>query len=87
MAFAASIIWLMLAATAVNENATIVNATITSISVKPRFNPFGRGRLDFIVFTETDLTQHVATHNQFPVRLRTMQANFVHARLAACENE
>ena len=71
MVFAASIIWLILAATAVNENATIVSATITSINVNPRFNRFGRKRLDFIVFTEANLTQYIATHDQFPIRLRT----------------
>ena len=46
MTLAASIIWFMLAATAVRESATIVRATMTSISVNP---------LDRIIFTELNL--------------------------------
>jgi len=68
----------MLAATAVNEKATIVSATMTSISVNPRQCRFGCKRLDLIFFTESDLTKYIAAHNQFHVRQASTEADFVH---------
>jgi hypothetical protein len=67
----------MLAATAVRERATMVRATMTSISVNP---------LDLVIITELDLTENIAAHDQLLIGLRAAQADFVRSRLAAVDS-